>query len=219
MAALVDYGSSSDSDDDGEEMERQVPAMSFGGGESMCPHRDPPLSADCLPSPSIQRLPDAVMLLGAPMSSICATSAMPPRHRAGSLGASTLSLPTTMTAMDSRNEAGTWPARSGSSASSTATMDCDDELAIDGGYGGYDGGAGRGRLSTIARKRTHNEANGSATSARTSLPKTPRGRLPITRVPPDTSDGRLVPPQLTGRSNVVTEDLDRIFVRRTCRPG
>ncbi|KAJ7295670.1 hypothetical protein O6H91_23G020800 [Diphasiastrum complanatum] len=44
--------------------------------------------------------------------------------------------------------------------------------------------------------------------------KIPRGKLPPSRIPPDTAGGRLVPPQLQGRSNVATEDLGRLFVRR-----
>ncbi|KAF9590417.1 hypothetical protein IFM89_035252 [Coptis chinensis] len=58
------------------------------------------------------------------------------------------------------------------------------------------------------------ESNGSATS---SYPcsKFPRSNLPHSRNVPDTVGGLLVPPQLSGRSNVVTEDLSKLFVRRT----
>ncbi|KAJ6852381.1 uncharacterized protein M6B38_255410 [Iris pallida] len=41
--------------------------------------------------------------------------------------------------------------------------------------------------------------------------KLPRGQLPHSRNVPDTN---LIPPQLRGRSNVVTEDISKLFVRR-----
>lgn len=44
--------------------------------------------------------------------------------------------------------------------------------------------------------------------------KLPRGNLPPSRIPPDTSGGLLIPPQLRGRSNVVTEDIEKLFVRK-----
>ncbi|KAL3699917.1 hypothetical protein R1sor_017939 [Riccia sorocarpa] len=47
--------------------------------------------------------------------------------------------------------------------------------------------------------------------------KVPRGNLRPSRNPPDTVGGLLVPPQLRGRSNVATEDLDKIFTRRQHR--
>lgn len=48
------------------------------------------------------------------------------------------------------------------------------------------------------------------------LPRTkvPKGTLPHTKSFPDTVGGILVPPQLTGRSNIVTEDIGKLFVRR-----
>jgi hypothetical protein len=64
--------------------------------------------------------------------------------------------------------------------------------------------------ASASRKRP--ETNGFA-----SLPphrKLPRGNLPPSRIPPDTSGGLLIPPQLRGRSNVVTEDIEKLFVRR-----
>ncbi|ERN20671.1 hypothetical protein AMTR_s00070p00186600, partial [Amborella trichopoda] len=62
---------------------------------------------------------------------------------------------------------------------------------------------------SASRKR---EANGSVPS----LPhrKLPRGNLPPSRISPDTLGGVLLPPQLNGRSNVATEDIDKLFVRR-----
>ncbi|KAK1317051.1 hypothetical protein QJS10_CPA05g00742 [Acorus calamus] len=45
-------------------------------------------------------------------------------------------------------------------------------------------------------------------------PKLPRGNSARPRNVPDTLGGALVPPQLKGRSNVVTEDINKLFVRR-----
>ncbi|XP_022896586.1 uncharacterized protein LOC111410468 isoform X1 [Olea europaea var. sylvestris] len=44
--------------------------------------------------------------------------------------------------------------------------------------------------------------------------KVPKGTLPYSKNVPDTVGGNLLPPQLTGRSNVVTEDISKLFVRR-----
>ncbi|KAI6675940.1 hypothetical protein NL676_036736 [Syzygium grande] len=43
--------------------------------------------------------------------------------------------------------------------------------------------------------------------------KVPRGTLPNLKNVPDTVGGLLVPPQLSGRSNVVTEDISKLFVK------
>ncbi|KAF9601738.1 hypothetical protein IFM89_022852 [Coptis chinensis] len=66
--------------------------------------------------------------------------------------------------------------------------------------------------SAIASRKR--ESNGSAAS---SYPRSkfPRSNLPHSRNVPDTVGGLLVPPQLSGRSNVVTEDLSKLFARRT----
>ncbi|XP_073269416.1 uncharacterized protein [Primulina huaijiensis] len=45
--------------------------------------------------------------------------------------------------------------------------------------------------------------------------KFPKGSLPQSKNVPDTLGGRLLPPQLVGRSNVVTEDISKLFVRRS----
>ncbi|KAJ8900405.1 hypothetical protein K2173_025045 [Erythroxylum novogranatense] len=60
-----------------------------------------------------------------------------------------------------------------------------------------------------SRKR---ESNGLSSS----LPrnKIPKGTLRQTKSVPDTVGGLLVPPQLSGRSNVLTEDLGKLFVRK-----
>ncbi|KAI3837289.1 hypothetical protein MKW92_030753 [Papaver armeniacum] len=64
-----------------------------------------------------------------------------------------------------------------------------------------------------SRKR---ESKGSASTNPRS--KFPRGNLPNTKSFPDTVGGVLVPPQLKGRSNVVTEDIGKLFVKtkKTC---
>lgn len=53
-----------------------------------------------------------------------------------------------------------------------------------------------------------------------SLPrsKVPRSSLPHPKNVPDTSGSLLVPPQLTGRSNIVTEDISKLFVKKSAKP-
>ncbi|VFR02309.1 unnamed protein product [Cuscuta campestris] len=65
-------------------------------------------------------------------------------------------------------------------------------------------------MAENARKR---DLNGPVSS---SYPrsKVPRGSLPHTKNFPDTGSGLLLPPQLSGRSNVVTEDINKLFVRK-----
>ncbi|KAH7667218.1 hypothetical protein IHE45_12G045400 [Dioscorea alata] len=60
-----------------------------------------------------------------------------------------------------------------------------------------------------SRKR---ESNGSGFPHPRS--KLPRSSLPHSRNVPDTLGGLLIPPQLTGRSNVVTEDVNKLFVNK-----
>ncbi|KAH7528030.1 uncharacterized protein LOC107417804 [Ziziphus jujuba] len=54
-----------------------------------------------------------------------------------------------------------------------------------------------------------------------SLPrsKVPKGSLPHSKNVPDTVGGMLVPPQLSGRSNVVTEDISKLFVNKQADPS
>ncbi|KAL3814776.1 hypothetical protein ACJIZ3_016044 [Penstemon smallii] len=61
-----------------------------------------------------------------------------------------------------------------------------------------------------ARKRDFNGSR--ANNPRSS--KVPKGTLPHSKNIPDTVAGRLLPPQLAGRSNVVTEDITKLFVRK-----
>ncbi|PIA53484.1 hypothetical protein AQUCO_00900227v1 [Aquilegia coerulea] len=67
---------------------------------------------------------------------------------------------------------------------------------------------------SASRKR---ESNGAVSSHQRS--KFPRSNLPHSRNVPETVGGLLVPPQLSGRSNVVTEDLGRLFARRNANPS
>lgn len=61
-----------------------------------------------------------------------------------------------------------------------------------------------------SRKRT--EVNGNVHLA--PHQKTARGTLAVHRHSPDTGGGVLLPPQLRGRSNIVTEDLGILFSRK-----
>ncbi|KAK4372066.1 hypothetical protein RND71_007450 [Anisodus tanguticus] len=45
--------------------------------------------------------------------------------------------------------------------------------------------------------------------------KIPKGTLPHMKNVPETGGGLLLPPQLTGRSNVVTEDITKLFLTET----
>ncbi|KAJ0094310.1 hypothetical protein Patl1_17071 [Pistacia atlantica] len=49
--------------------------------------------------------------------------------------------------------------------------------------------------------------------------KIPKGTLPHSKNVLDTAGGLLVPPQLSGRSNIVTEDMTKLFVRRQAEPS
>ncbi|XP_019056032.1 PREDICTED: uncharacterized protein LOC104613438 isoform X2 [Nelumbo nucifera] len=67
---------------------------------------------------------------------------------------------------------------------------------------------------SASRKR---ESNGPTSSYPRS--KIPRGNLPHSRSVPDTIGGLLRPPQLNGRSNIVTEDISKLFVKRRSEPA
>ncbi|KAK8531734.1 hypothetical protein V6N13_131093 [Hibiscus sabdariffa] len=69
----------------------------------------------------------------------------------------------------------------------------------------------------LSRKRDSKGMIGSGSSnSAPPLPRTklPRATLPHSKNVPDTGGGTLVPPQLRGRSNVVTEDISKLFVSR-----
>ncbi|XP_017255470.1 uncharacterized protein LOC108225163 [Daucus carota subsp. sativus] len=68
------------------------------------------------------------------------------------------------------------------------------------------------RAENAARKR---ESNLSSTDR---LSKVPKGNLIHSRNRPDTASGLLRPPQLGGRSNVVTEDISKLFVKKPSDP-
>ncbi|CAN1132496.1 hypothetical protein LINPERHAP2_LOCUS7063 [Linum perenne] len=61
---------------------------------------------------------------------------------------------------------------------------------------------------TTSRKRDSTGLPSSSTHS-----KLPKGNLLHGKNVPDTASGMLVPPQLRGRSNVVTEDIGRLFVK------
>ncbi|KAA8537293.1 hypothetical protein F0562_027020 [Nyssa sinensis] len=67
---------------------------------------------------------------------------------------------------------------------------------------------------SASRKR---DANGLASACARS--KVPRGSLSHSRSVPDTARGLLVPPQVGGRSNVVTEDMGKLFVKKHAEPS
>lgn len=62
-----------------------------------------------------------------------------------------------------------------------------------------------------AASRKRPDLNGSADARHKKIPKS---NLTTSRTPVDTAGGFLVPPQLRGRSNIATEDLDRLFTKR-----
>ncbi|XP_030532207.1 uncharacterized protein LOC115742210 [Rhodamnia argentea] len=64
------------------------------------------------------------------------------------------------------------------------------------------------RAESALRKRESHSLSSSVPRS-----KMPRGTLPHMKNVPDTVDGLLVPPQLSGRSNVVTEDISKLFVK------
>ncbi|KAF3655803.1 putative glycerol-3-phosphate dehydrogenase [NAD(+)] 1, cytosolic-like [Capsicum annuum] len=45
--------------------------------------------------------------------------------------------------------------------------------------------------------------------------KIPKGNLPHMKNVPETGGGLLLPPQLSGRSNIVTEDISKLFRKKT----
>ncbi|VVB14376.1 unnamed protein product [Arabis nemorensis] len=67
------------------------------------------------------------------------------------------------------------------------------------------------RAESALRKR---DLNGNPSSLLPRRPKLPRGNLPHSKNVPETLGNVLVPPQLKGRSNVATEDMSRLFVKK-----
>ncbi|XP_022745032.1 uncharacterized protein LOC111295685 [Durio zibethinus] len=73
-------------------------------------------------------------------------------------------------------------------------------------------------MAESASRKRHSEGMMGLGSS-VSVPPPPRAKLPRATLPhsksvPDTGGGTLVPPQLKGRSNVVTEDISKLFVSR-----
>ncbi|XVF24239.1 hypothetical protein REPUB_Repub13aG0110600 [Reevesia pubescens] len=70
---------------------------------------------------------------------------------------------------------------------------------------------------SASRKRDSKGMMGVGSSGSLAAPprsKLPRATIPHSKSVPDTGGGALVPPQLRGRSNVVTEDISKLFVSR-----
>ncbi|KAG0496963.1 hypothetical protein HPP92_001654 [Vanilla planifolia] len=72
------------------------------------------------------------------------------------------------------------------------------------------------RLPTSLKSTFQKRASNGSTFTHTPS-KHPRCNLPHSRSIPDTGGGALIPPQLRGRSNVVTEDINKLFVKRQQR--
>ncbi|XP_042514173.1 transcriptional regulator Myc-A-like isoform X2 [Macadamia integrifolia] len=172
--SLVDYASSSEDNDaeigEGEEEEEEeeeeeqrgggreakeleeepLPStVNFHNQRSISPSHQLPDSTTHLPAPSIEKLPDALLLLSSP-------------------------------------------------ALSSHQMSSTDHYSR----------VAAAMAESASRKR---EINGLASSYLRS--KLPRGNLPHSKNVPDTVGGLLIPPQLSGRSNVVTEDISKLFAK------
>ncbi|KAF4352690.1 hypothetical protein G4B88_009764 [Cannabis sativa] len=78
----------------------------------------------------------------------------------------------------------------------------------------YSSLSGQSASSSSSRKR---DPVGLASSLPRS--KVPKGSLSHSKSVPDTVGGILVPPQLRGRSNVVTEDINKLFVKKQVEPS
>ncbi|KAH7570617.1 hypothetical protein ACOSP7_018907 [Xanthoceras sorbifolium] len=70
---------------------------------------------------------------------------------------------------------------------------------------------------SATRKKRDSNGLASTLLPRSKVPK--GGTLPHTKNVLDTAGGLLVPPQISGRSNVVTEDISKLFVRRQADPS
>ncbi|KAK0574231.1 hypothetical protein LWI29_020115 [Acer saccharum] len=70
---------------------------------------------------------------------------------------------------------------------------------------------------SATRKKRDSNGLASTLLPRSKVPK--GGTLHHTKNVLDTAGGLLVPPQLRGRSNVVTEDISKLFVKRQAEPS
>ncbi|XVE99888.1 hypothetical protein REPUB_Repub03eG0240100 [Reevesia pubescens] len=68
--------------------------------------------------------------------------------------------------------------------------------------------------AAVAESASRKRDSTSGSAAAPPRPKLPRANIPHSKSVPDTGGGALLPPQLRGRSNVVTEDISRLFVGR-----
>ncbi|CAH8325077.1 unnamed protein product [Eruca vesicaria subsp. sativa] len=76
------------------------------------------------------------------------------------------------------------------------------------------GGGGGDHASVVAAAMRKRDFNGKSSSSLPRRSKVPRGDLPHSKNIPQTLGNVLVPPQLKGRSNVATEDISRLFVKK-----
>lgn len=70
-------------------------------------------------------------------------------------------------------------------------------------------------LGGAFNSKKRSDVNGSANVPPKKIPK---GSLMPIRITPDTAGGSLLPPQIRGRSNIATEDLDKLFTRKSKMP-
>ncbi|KAJ6714017.1 hypothetical protein OIU85_025622 [Salix viminalis] len=81
-------------------------------------------------------------------------------------------------------------------------------------------GSGSDHESRVSAAMAENASRKRELNVRSSRSgKVARGNLIANKNVPDTGGGLLVPPQLKGRSNVVTEDIGKLFVRRQAEPS
>ncbi|XAR54416.1 hypothetical protein NMG60_11029532 [Bertholletia excelsa] len=75
------------------------------------------------------------------------------------------------------------------------------------------------RVAAIMAERASRKRQANELSSALPRSKSPKGNLRHSRSVPDTAGGLLVPPQLRGRSNIVTEDVSKLFVRKNAEPS
>ncbi|XP_050209356.1 uncharacterized protein LOC126660068 [Mercurialis annua] len=69
-------------------------------------------------------------------------------------------------------------------------------------------------ISVEPRKRDSTQMAASASVVAGRSSKLQKGKLLNAKNKPDTEGGLLIPPQLLGKSNIVTEDISKLFVQR-----
>ncbi|KAK4794695.1 hypothetical protein SAY86_012689 [Trapa natans] len=76
------------------------------------------------------------------------------------------------------------------------------------------GGDHASRVAAAMAESYSRKRDSNVMSSSTSAGKLRKGTSSHVKKVPETGHGLLVPPQISGRSNVVTEDLSKLFVRR-----